>query len=229
MSKEARITLGITFVIVVLMLIVSGVVHDKKKKTEKDQNVYLKEEVCYGKQVYIKVVGMSVTENTETLDEDGDELSKYLLNLELSIRQDGNKEITLEPSCFKLKSVNLESKSKMEVFLSSLLKETLSAMASGALTGEINIIEETLSFSEEYYNESIENAKNSKAAFKPIKPSYCSFERIIPRDSSEPLIVNMSFPIKKEYTESKKVIVLTINAWNKWEQRIFLIERPSNQ
>jgi len=202
--------------------------------TPKDLNIYLNEEVCFADNVYIKVEKMNVTENdtTNDIDNDGDSLSKYILNLELSIQRRSekskNKPIEINPSMFQLKSVNLKSKNKMSVFFESLFKSTISALVSGSIDGDINIIEETIGFAEEYISGSIENAKTLKGSFKPISADSSSFEKFNLDNQSEIICVKLHFPIKQEYLESENIIVLAIDTAHNWEKRIFLIQRPDN-
>ncbi|MCR5308454.1 MAG: hypothetical protein K6E24_05620 [bacterium] len=227
-SKPVQIACLVGFVTIIVLFVITGILNKCTKTKKEDTNAYLDEYVVFGKQTYIKVSGISVTENTQTLDDDGDELSSYTLNLSLDIYQTGDKVVNLSPSNFKLKSVNLESKSKMEVFISALFKETLDVMASIGIDGSVNIIEETISFSGDYWQESIKNAEESKNDFKPIKPSYCSFDKVTIGKDDGIVKAYISFPIKKRYLESKNVIVLAIDSIFKFEKHIFLITRPES-
>ena len=233
MDNKTKWLIRIPCIVLVLAIVLIAVINTITGVKPKDLNVYLNEEVCFADNVYIKVDKMNVTENdeNETSDEDGDILSKYILNLELSIQRRSdkkkNKQIEINPKMFQLKSVNLKSKSKMAVFFESMFKATLSALISGSVEGEISIIEETLGFAEEYISESIENAKTLKTDFKPIRADLNSFEKFNLDNQSEVVYVKLHFPIKQEYLDSDNVIVLAIDTWHNWEKRIFLIPRPS--
>lgn len=196
----------------------------------KDPNVYLDEETCYAGGIYIKANKISVIQNDEEFDDDGDKLSPYTLRIGVSIQRRGGSFWTgvnkIKSNNFTLKSVNLKSKSKMGVFIESLFKATISAAIDIAL-GDANIIGETLSFVEEYTLESIENAGNSSVDFKPIKCSKGQFKPYKPKDGDEPREHLLEFPIKQEYLESNNLIVLAINQASHIEQRIFLTKRPN--
>ena len=105
-----------------------------------DSNIYLNEEVCFAKEIYISVTGINITKNDDS----------YILHLTTTIEQRciDNKpdKIIIEPKNFVLKSVNLKAKSRMSVFFESLFKASLSILVSGAIDGSVNLIEETLSF-----------------------------------------------------------------------------------
>lgn len=231
MDNKTKWLIRIPCIVLVLAIVLIAVINTIMGVKPKDLNVYLNEEVCFADNIYIKVDKMNVTENEESndIDEDGDDLSKYILNLELSIQRRSdkkNKQIEINPKMFQLKSVNLKSKSKMAVFFESMFKATVSALISGSVEGEISIIEETLGFAEEYISESIENAKTLKTDFKPITANLNSFEKFYLDNQSETVYVNLHFPIKQEYLDSDNVIVLAVDTWHNWEKRIFLISRP---
>ena len=215
------------------VLVVSAIINTCTGNIPKDTNVYLNEEICFADKVYIKVNKMSVTENEsdEDLDSDGDSLSKYVLNLDLSIQRRSEKtkdsNMVIKPQMFQLKSVNLKLKSKMAVFVNALFKATLSALVSGTVAGEINIIEETANFAGEYITGSIENAITLKTDFKPISANQDSFDNFELNNQSDVVNVSLHFPIKQEYLESENVIVLAVDTWNHFEKRIFLITRPN--
>lgn len=226
-------------VIALIIAIIGGAVigtyiyKNEEQEEAKDTNVYLEEEVCFSGEVFIKVVGMYVDVNNtvdQECDEDGDLLSEYVLNLAIIIEQRNTdfwaNNITIKSEMFTLKSVNLKSKEKMSVFFNSLAQATLQTAVSVAIGGEINIIEETMGFAEQYITDSIENAENSDKDFKPIKAEKNQFEEFKPKNIEGPTTVKLSFPIKQEYLESENVIVLTIDLKSKFEKRIFLITRP---
>lgn len=199
----------------------------------KDTNVYLGEEICYAGGIYIKANSISVDSNIDqenSLDDDGDNLSKYTLNLGLEIeRRGGNfwtSTVKLKSQYFSLKSINLKAKNKMAIFFELLAKETVAAAVGIAIGGSVNIIEETVNYIEEYTSESIENAANSSVDFKPIKCSKNQFEPFKPVEGHEPYFVSLSFPIKQEYLDSENLITLSIDQVTHFEQRIFLIKRP---
>ena len=230
---KSKTIFKISCAIVLVLIVLTAIFNTMCGEKPKDLNVYLSEEVCFSDGVYIKVVRMNVTENenVDSVDNDGDSLSKYILNLELSIQRRSektkNKPIKIEPKMFQLKNVNLKSKSKMAVFFESMFKATLSALVSGSVDGEISIIEETIGFAEEYISGTIENAETLKTDFKPISADVNSFEMFTLDNQSDAVSVMLHFPIKQEYLESENVIVLAIDTKFNWEKWIFLITRPN--
>ena len=205
-----------------------------KRKDSGDKNVYLNEEVCFADEIYIAATSINVMTNIEqdgTTDEEGDALSSYTLNLGIYVEQRHKdfwtNKVKIKPSCFKLKSVNLQAKSKMAVFFECLAKETLSITIGGAIGGSINIIEETINYIADYTESSIVNASNSDVDFKPINCDSNSFEPFCPYKINGKTYVDLSFPIKTEYLESNNLIVLAIDDISHIEKRIFLTMRPS--
>ena len=204
----------------------------QEKAPPEDMNVYLNEEVCFAKDIYIKVVGLSVDENEseqDTEDADGDTLSAFTLNLTIKIEQrteNKGSNTMIKSQMFTLKSSNIKSKSNMGMFFSALAKTTAMALVSGVVSGSVNIIEETINLAGEYVTEISENVSTKKSKFKPIKATKKQFEEFKPKEKEGVTTVELSFPIKQEYLESENTIVLTIDAWNHWERRIFLILRP---
>lgn len=219
-------------ILFIVLALLAGTItsYSRTSNDVKDPNVYLDEETCYAGGIYIKANKISVIESKEEYDEDGDKLSPYTLRIGISIQRRGGNFWTgvnkIRSNNFTLKSVNLESKSKMGVFIECLFKATVSAAIDVAL-GDVNIIGETLNFVEEYTLESIENAQNSSVDFKPIKCSKGQFEPYKPKDGDEPREHMLEFPIKQEYLESKNLIVLAIDQATHVEQRIFLTKRPN--
>lgn len=187
-----------------------------------DSNIYLGEEVCFAKEVYISVSGINVTK----------ENNSYCLNLKADIEQrcEDNKpdKVLIEPKNFVLKSVNLKAKTQMSVFFESLFKATISALVSGAVEGSINVIEETISFVGDYTSESIKAAVDANTKFKNVKANN-TFDGFYPRDVEGKTTLNITFPIEaKNLEQTNNVIVLTIDQWNHVERRIFLITRPNS-
>ena len=187
-----------------------------------DSNIYLGEEVCFAKEVYISVSGINVTKEEGT----------YYLNLETVVEQrcedDKPDKVFIEPKNFVLKSVNLKAKSQMNVFFESLFKATISALVSGAVGGDINIIEETISFVGDYTSEAIKNAADADTKFKKVKANN-TFDGFYPREKESKTTLNLTFPIEENNLEqTNNIIVLTIDQWNHIERRIFLITRPAN-
>lgn len=88
-----------------------------------------------------------------------------------------------------------------------------------------NVIKEMVKGLKNY----IENAETLKTDFKPIKVTKNQFEPFNPRDNmNEATIVKLSFPIKQEYLDSENIMVLTVDKIDKFEKRIFLMPRPTN-
>ena len=236
-SKVARI---IAACFVLLVLIIAGLNTWRYKTINpenetKDTNVYLNEEICYAGGIYIKANSISVTtldEQQFSKDDDGDELSEFTLNLGLSIeRRGGNlwtNTVKLKSQYFALKSVNLKAKSKMRIFFEALAHETISAAVGVAVGGSVNIIEETMNYIGEYTMESIEDAEENPVSFKPIKCEKNQFKPFSPKKDHEPYLINISFPIKRDYLESENIVVLAIDQITHFEQRIFLVTRPNN-
>lgn len=191
-----------------------------KDEQEVDSNVYLNEEVCFAKEVYISVTGINV-EKVEDV---------YKLNLVVNVEQrcvDGKPDkVEIEPKNFVLKSVNIKAKSHMAIFFESLFKASISMMISGAIEGSINIIEETISFVGDYTSETIVNAIDADTKFKNVDADN-TFELFYPRDITGISTLNLSFTIRiSDLEKTDNIIVLTIDQWNHVERRIFLILRP---
>lgn len=234
---------------VVLLLFIGGLILASilnNNKEPQDLNVYLNEEVRFADEIFIKVVGLSVDKtemDEQNFDEDGDKLSEYTLNLLVSIEQRNTdfyiNKVTMKSEMFTLKSVNLKSKSKMQVFFNSLatitLQTSIGLLVGGAVDGSLeygvmDAIETGIDFANEYTTQSIENAEILKTDFKPIKATKNQFEPFNPRDNmNEATIVKLSFPIKQEYLDSENIMVLTVNKIDKFEKKIFLMPRPTNK
>lgn len=227
-----RVIAGLFVAVIVIGAILGSLFlpQTAEKAPPEDTNVYLNEEVCFAKDIYIKVVGLSVdtleSESGEK-DSDGDELSPYCLNLTLEIEQraDKPKDTKLESQMFTLKNVNVKSRSKMAIFFEQLAKQTINAALSVAIDGSVNILDDTISFAADYTTEVV-NEVTSQKKFKPIKASKNQFEPFKPKDVDGSKTVQLSFPIKQEYLESENTIVLSIDSWNHLERRIYLITRP---
>lgn len=230
-SVKYRIMLIILVIVIIGCGVLKSYIDDSNKDTG-DKNVYLNEEICFADEIYIKVISINVEkqENNGSLDDDGDILSDYTLNLSLEIEQRHTdfwlNKIKIKPQNFSLKSVNLEAKSNMGIFFEKLFQSTISSMLSGGIEGSINIIDDTISFVEDYTLASIENAERNKTDFKEIKCNNNEFEPFYPYKTDGMAIINLSFPIKQEYLESKNVIVLAIDQIGHFEKNIFLITRP---
>ena len=116
MSTRSIRTIGIILVVFILLGLTINTIKSKcfpeESKTPEDTNVYLGEEVLFGKDYLIKVVGMSVDkiEIEENYDEDDELLSPYVLNLKINIRQVSNEkwgDLNFKSDMFTLKNVNL--------------------------------------------------------------------------------------------------------------------------
>ncbi len=233
-EHQTNILFFLALIACISMGVFSHITSCSKTKDPIDLNVYLKEEICFADNIFIKVDMMNVTVAEETepkIDSDGDFLSSYKLNLGLSIQRRSekqkNKPVKINSKMFKLKQINLKSKNIMEIFFSSLVMTTMSAMISGTVEGEINIIDLIGDFVEEYGNESIENARLLEGSkFKSISADKNSFEEFELDNQSEMVRVMIHFPIKQEYLESENIIVLAVDTWHNIEKRIFLIPRP---
>ena len=235
MDEKNRKRWGVFLVALFVLVIACGTIKAKcfpeERKTPEDTNVYLGEEVIFGKDYSIKIIGISVDKEEEqenTKDEDGDKLSSYVLNLKIKIKQVSNDkwgDIKFKSEMFTLKNVNLKSKSKMAIFFETLFKTTFEMSLSLAIDGEINVIDSALGFAQDYLTEVSENVKTENK-FKPIKAKKNQFEKFNFSGIGEEKEVAISFPIKKEYIESENTIVLTIDTWDCVERRIYLIQRP---
>jgi len=235
-EKNSIRIIGLILLIAVLLVVIGGTVKakvfPKESNSPEDVNVYLGEEILFGQDYQISVVGMLVDkeDNQEAAkDADGDILSPYCLNLKIQIKKVSNKkwgEIQFESEMFKLKNVNLKSKSKMAVFFEALFKNTVEMSLSMVVDGEVNIIDSAVGFVGEYLTEISENVV-TESQFKPIKATKNQFDKFkLPKVGDEKE-VSISFPIKQEYLESEKTIVLTIDKWNCVERRIYLVKRPT--
>ena len=230
---KTRILIAVLIATLIGGAILGSILPQEKERTApEDTNVYLNEEVCFAGDIYIKVIGMTVDKiegHAGQLDEDGDELSEFQLNLTLNVEQRTKKRkrnTEIKSERFTLKCVNLKSPSKMGQFFTALANMTLKAGVSAAIGGDINIIEETLNLADEYVTEVSENVE-TETKFKPIKAGKDQFEPFKPKEIGEARVVKISFPIKQEYLESENTIVLTIDSLTHIERRIFLITRPN--
>lgn len=219
LSWPVRIALiGGVLLIVAALSIKTCFQKDIESESQTDNNVYLNEEICFAKEIYISVLSINVNKWENT----------YLLNLEASIEQRSNDgkldKVKISPDDFVLKSVNLNSRSPISVFFECLFEATLSAALGGGIEGSINIIDETASFIGDYTIEAISNAVGN-ATFRAKNSS--QFEPFYPRDAERATAIPLSFEVKKEQLEkTTNVIVLAIDQWNHWEKHIFLTERP---
>ena len=220
-TKEVHI-----FLIVLLAVIVGAIAiafifprDGQSEVADIDENVYLYEEVLFAGEVYIKIVGINVIE-TEGI---------YTLNLQTRIEQfkaDGNaKHLVIKPSMFKLKLVDKDAKSNMSVFVESLARATVSAIAAGAIGGDINVIEETLGLAADYIQGSIENSSSSEKAISLTNDHFTEFYPDSNLGNSK--IINLSFVLTDEFLQSSKTMVLSIDSYIKWEKNIFLVMRPN--
>ena len=228
MEKESKKTIRITCITALaLLLAIIGIntycyYTSPPDETNIDSNVYLNEEVCFAKEVYISVVGINVDKEDDT----------YLLNLNVNVEQRcmDNKpdKVLIEPANFVLKSVNLKAKSQMHVFFEALYETSISVLVSGAVDGTVNVIEETLSFALDYTTDAISAAFDADTKFKKVKAND-TFDPFYPKDKDGVESLNLSFPIKEaNLQQTNNVIVLTIDQRNHVERRIFLILRPQN-
>ena len=227
MGKNKNTTMIICATLLGLLLTIGGIntynyYTNPKDEKKVDSNIYLGEEVCFAKEVYFSTSGINVTKEDNT----------YYLNLVVVVEQrceDGKPDkVFIKPENFVLKSINLKAKSHMNVFFESLFKATVSALVSGAIGGDINIIEETVSFIGDYTSETIKNAADANTKFKKVKANN-TFEGFYPREKEGKTALNLTFPIEENnLKQTNNVIVLTIDQWNHIERRIFLITRPEN-
>ncbi len=184
-------------------------------------NIYLYEEVEFADEAYFKCIGINA------IKEDG----KYTLNLFLDVEQwntDGNiNQFELTPDMFELRLSNINSKSRMEIFMSSLVKATLSATVSIVLDGEVNVIEETVGFASDYVTSSIENSTSEDSTV--IKALADSFEPYSPYEfMGETRTIKVSFIVAQEFLSSSKAMVLAIDeGFMTKEQNMFLVLRPN--
>lgn len=230
---KTRILVGI-FVIVLIGGIALGSIfipQAGEKAPPEDTNVYLNEEVCFAKDIFIKVVGLSVDTieiEGQEADSDEDKLLQYCLNLTILIEQRTDKKpknTTIKPEMFALKNINVKSRNKMAIFFEQIAKQTISAALSVAIEGGVNILEDTVSFAADYTTEVVKEVQSEKR-FKPIKANKNQFAAFKPKDENAPKTVKLSFMISQEYLDSENTIVLSIDAWNHVERRIYLITRP---
>ena len=220
-STVVRIVLGCILALIIVgagisFLFPSG---DQAEVIDIDENVYLYEEVTFAGEIYIKCVGINVMESEGV----------YTLNLQVRIEQwneDGDpKHQIIKPSMFNLKLVDKDAKSNMSVFVESLASATLSAIAAGAIGGEINVIEETLGLATDYIQGSIENSSSSE---KAIPLALDHFDEFYPDSNfGNSTIIDLSFELTDEFLQSSKTMVLSIDSYVRWEKNIFLVMRPN--
>lgn len=121
------------------------------------ENVYLYEEVVFADEIYLKCIGI----NAELIE------NEYELNLLIRVEQwntDSNiNQQIIKPDMFSIKQVEMSTPSSMQVFLNKIVEATLST-AVDIVSGEVNVIEETLEFATGYIFGIVENVstKNGK-------------------------------------------------------------------
>ena len=184
-----------------------------------DENVYLYEEVVFAGEIYIKCTGINAIE-TEGV---------YTLNLQLRIEQvdvDGNPtNQEIKPELFKLKLVDKNAKSPMSVFVESLARATVSVIASGAIGGDINVIEETVGFAADYVEGVISNSSSGEEAISPNSDQFVEF--LPSHDLGNVTTIELSFELTEGFLNSTKTMVLSMDAYDRWEKNIFLVLRPN--
>ena len=197
-----------------------------ESEAPKDTNVYLGEEVCYAKDIYIKVVGINVIEN-----DDPDSECRYYLNLTLDIEQRAEEKPSgtkIGPKNFELRAINQKAKGKLRIFFETLAQSTFETMLSIPFEGEVNVIEETLNLALDYSATVVDDVQTNKK-LDPIKLDQLSFDSFYPKDETSVRRLTMVFPITDEYLETDYTLVLSIDAVNHRERRIFLTVRPIAQ
>ncbi len=228
-----RILIGGLIIAFLGFLLIQSKCSPEKKQKPEDTNVYLNESVVFGTDYELKVVGMSVDkdDNADGIkDEENDELSAYTLNLTIQIKKISNKKwtkVVFSSNMFKLKSVNLSSKSPMSVFFETLAQKTIEAAFSIAFDGGINVIEETVGLVGDYTTSVVEELSDNEK-MKPIKAAKNQFQPFKMKRKGEEKTIKVSFPIKRQYVNSNNTIVMTIDRTNCWERRVFLILRPKS-
>lgn len=210
---------GIVFAIIQSILNPQG--EQPSERSENKENVYLLEEVEFADEIYIKVVGINAVEQNDI----------YTLNLQVRIEQwhtdmNVNKQI-IRPEMFELRLVDKYSSSPMSVFIRSLANATISAMASGVVGGDINVIEETLNFTGDYITGIIENATSEESRTIAANPD--SFEPFYPYTKNGiPTFVELSFVLNDEFLNSNKTMVLSIDdGLRRVQKNIFLVLRSN--
>lgn len=191
------------------------------ERSENKENVYLFEEVLFADEIYIKVIGINVIENNDI----------YTLNLQVRIEQ-WNTDININqqeirPDMFELRLVDRNASSPMSVFVQSLANATVSAMASGALGGDINVIEETLGFAGDYVTGAIENATSEDG--RTIGANDDTFESYYPYlENGVSTIIDLSFVLNEDFLNSTKTMVLSIDdGLRRVQKNIFLVLRSN--
>jgi hypothetical protein len=217
----------VRFILIILLAVIVGVAviafifprDQQPEVVDIDENVYLYEEVVFAGEVYIKVIGINVIE-TEGI---------YTLNLQTRIEQfkadGGANHLLIKPSMFRLKLVDKNARSNMSVFVESLARATVSAIAAGAIGGDINVIEETLGLAADYIQGSIENSSSSEKAISLTNDHFDEFYPDSNLGNSQ--IIDLSFVLTDEFLQSSKTMVLSIDSYFKWEKNIFLVMRPN--
>jgi hypothetical protein len=220
-----RIFLGVILVggfgAAILLSVLNPGGNQLSERSENKENVYLYEEVLFADEIYIKVIGINAIENNDI----------YTLNLQVRIEQ-WNTDININqqeirPDMFELRLVDKNASSPMSVFVQSLANATFSAMASGALGGDINVIEETLGFAGDYVSGAIENATSEEG--RTISANYDTFEPYYPYlENGISTIIDLSFVLNEDFLNSTKTMVLSIDDGLKRVQKnIFLVLRSN--
>ena len=222
-----RITIVGTFIVIITLAITLPLVlknnGNSTEQQEKDENVYLYEEITFADEIFIKCTGLNVIE---------DEDKNYTLNLKLNIEQ-WNTDLNVNQQkiysdMFSLRLVDKDAKTPMSVFVNCLAGATASALISGAVGGDVNVIEETLSFATDYISESIENAVSNKE--KTLKAQENQFEEFYPYlNNGISKTIELSFKLNDTFLNSTNTMVLSIDTRFRVEKNIFLILRPNTK
>ena len=224
-----RITIAIFISILVLFIVLSSALHScgvLESSTPEDTNVYLNEQVCYAKEVNIKVVGISVTENS-----DGDSDIKYYLNLDVEFEPKTVRKLfktRISPNSISLVAINQKAKGPWRLFFDKLAKKTIEVLASTAIDGSVNLISETVVFSAEYSATVLDEVATNKQ-LKPVHLQPDAFEPFSPGKERVTKTIAISFPISEEYLETDCILALSIDAFTRFEERIFLTVRPNSE
>lgn len=181
------------------------------------ENVYLYEEVEFADEISIKATGISA------IQENG----IYTLNLQVRIEQ-WNTDINvnqqeIRSDMFELRLADMYARSPMSVFVQSLTNATISAIASGAIGGEINVIEETIGFAGDYIIGLIENSTSEEG--RTIRARDGAFEPYYPYlANGVPTFVELSFELNDVFLNSMQTMVLSIDdGLRRIQKNIFLV------
>ncbi len=221
-TRQERTLLGVLLIAVLIVLFIFTLFPERNEAEVEpfvDNNTYLNEEVVFAEEIYIKCVGINATK----IEDD------YQLNLRIMVEQwhtDINvNQQEINPSMFELRLVDINSPSSMDSFLGNLVKATLITAGTLAVTGEVNVLEQTFEMAADYALERAEMAASNPNEVIELNDN--SFEEFAPYLlNGEPTYLDISFDVPQDFVLTNKTLVLSIDVWDRAQRDIYLVLRP---